>query len=200
MGATDVLRDLELLLLSRYPIIAVETYEEPRLEAALQAVTAKLAIRFYVWTLTEGLRRWASGSPIYDTHRPIIALGNLAAIRGDGVYYFKDLHRSLGEPEIVRKLVDLTEPFGEARRALVISAPRIQLPVELEKLVARIRLERAHDGGVFRHPTRSFSGGRRAGRPRRSARRARWRRSRRASSPAAPAAGRWRAGERGGDR
>ncbi len=134
-------KDLELLILSRYAIIAVETYEEERVEAAVQAVATRLQIPFFVWTLTEGLRRRGAETPIYDTQRPITALGNLAAIKGDGVYLFKDLHRHLGDPEVVRKLQDLARPFGQARRAILLSAPRIELPPELEKLAAFFRLE-----------------------------------------------------------
>ncbi len=137
----DFLRDLELLILSRYPIVAVETYEEDRVEAALQTIAEKLAVPFWVWTVTEGLRRPGGASALYDTQRPIMALANLAALRGDGVYLFKDLHRCLGDAEVARKLQDLSRPFGQARRALVFSAPRLELPAELEKLVVRIRLE-----------------------------------------------------------
>ncbi|MBI3457262.1 MAG: AAA family ATPase [Candidatus Rokubacteria bacterium] len=137
----QILRDLELLVLSRYPIIAVESYEEERVEAALRAVATKLAIPFWVWTLTEGLRRYGAESPIYNTQRPILALANLASLKGDGLYWFKDLHRHLGDAEVVRKLQDLARSFAKARRALAFSAPRIELPAELEKLVARVRLD-----------------------------------------------------------
>ncbi len=135
------LKDLELLILSRYPIIAVETYEEERVEAAVQAVAMKLQVPFFVWTLTDGLRRRGAETPLYDTQKPIMALANLAAIKGDGVYLFKDLHRHLGDAEIVRKLEDLARTFAKARRAIVLSAPRIELPPELEKLVAFFRLD-----------------------------------------------------------
>ncbi len=40
----EVLRDLEILILSRCPIIAVETYEEERIEEGLKGVAAKLGI------------------------------------------------------------------------------------------------------------------------------------------------------------
>jgi SpoVK/Ycf46/Vps4 family AAA+-type ATPase len=135
------LDDLELLILSRHAIVAVETYEEERIESALQAIAGRLEIPFFVWTVTDGLRRHGGGSPIYETQRPIMALGNLAAIKGDGVYLFKDLHRYLEEPEIVRRLQDLTRVFARARRAIVLAAPRIALPPELEKTVAHVRLD-----------------------------------------------------------
>ena len=42
----EVLKDLELLVLSRYPMIAVETYEEERIEEILKAVVSALYTAF----------------------------------------------------------------------------------------------------------------------------------------------------------
>ncbi len=137
----EALKDLELLIRSRYPIIAVETYEEERLEDALQRIAVKLEVFFFVWTITEGLARIGSTTAIYDTQRPVRALNNVAAMNTDGIYLFKDLHRYLGEAEVVRKLQDLARSFGRDRRALVLSAPQINLPVELAKLAAFFKLD-----------------------------------------------------------
>ncbi len=137
----DILKDIELLILSRYPIIAVETYEEERVSEALQHISEKLSIPFFIWTVTEGLKRNGMGKEIYDTLHPLKALNNLAAIEGDGIYFLKDLYRYLGETEVVRKLRDIARPLSKARRAVVLSAPQIDLPVELEKLAAFIRLD-----------------------------------------------------------
>jgi hypothetical protein len=137
----DVLKDLELLINSRSPIIAVETYEEERVEEALRAITTKLALPFFVWTVTEGLRRHGSETPLYDTQRPAMALGNLISMRAEGVYLFKGLDRHWGEAEVVRKLQDLARAFAKARRALILSAPQVVPPPELEKLVAVMKLE-----------------------------------------------------------
>lgn len=135
----DVLKDLALLIDSRYPIIAVETYEEERLEEALQQIAEKFGVPLFVWTITEGLRR-TGGDPIYDSRHPLKALGNLAAIR-DGIYLFKDLQRHLGEAEVVRKLQDLARSFAKKQRAIVLSASEISLPAELEKLAAFFKLD-----------------------------------------------------------
>ena len=89
----EVLKDLELLVLSRYPIIAVETYEEERIEEILKRIAAKLGIPLFMWTVTRGLERVGAGNPIYDSQHPLKALGNLAAIPNEGIYLFKDLHR-----------------------------------------------------------------------------------------------------------
>lgn len=137
----QVLKDLELLINSRYPIIAIETYEEERVEGMLQQIAARLGIPLFVWTITEGLKRIGLTNPIYDTHHPIKALNNLAAIKNEGIYLFKDLHRYLGEAEVVRKLQDLSRSFAQDRRAIVLSSPHIDLPPELEKLAAFLRLD-----------------------------------------------------------
>lgn len=137
----QVLKDLELLINSRYPLIAVETYEEERVEAALQQIALRLGVPLFVWTITEGLKRIGLNNPIYDTHHPLKALNNLAALKNEGIYLFKDLHRYLGEAEVVRRLQDLSRSFAKDRRAIVLSAPHIDLPPELEKLAAFLRLE-----------------------------------------------------------
>jgi hypothetical protein len=137
----EVLKDLELLVLSRYPIIAVETYEEERIEEILKRVAAKLEIPLFMWTITRGLERAGAGTPIYDSQHPMKALGNVIAIPDEGIYLFKDLHRYLGEADVVRKLQDLARSFARDRRALVLAAPKITLPPELEKITAFFRLD-----------------------------------------------------------
>lgn len=138
MGA---LKDLELLINSRYPFIAVETVEEERIEKALGQVAAKLGIPFFVWTLTDGLRRVGVDNPIWDTKRPLMALGNVAAMRTEAIYLFKDLDRHLNDAELVRKLQDLAPAFSRDRRAIIISAPKITLPPELEKQAVFFKLD-----------------------------------------------------------
>ncbi len=57
------MRDLELLIDSRYPFIAVETEEEDRLQDMLRRLAVRLSIPFYVWTPIEGLTRPPIKSP-----------------------------------------------------------------------------------------------------------------------------------------
>src|SRR5207245_5557708 len=57
-SAMAPLGDLELMIQSRYPFIAVETAEEDRLETTLSQVAGDLRVPFFVWTLTNGLHRF----------------------------------------------------------------------------------------------------------------------------------------------
>ena len=68
--------DLELMIQSRYPFIAVETSEEDRLETTLSQVAGDLRVPFFVWTLTNGLHRFGLPNAIYDSQQPLKALNN----------------------------------------------------------------------------------------------------------------------------
>jgi len=135
------LRDLELLIQSRYPIIVVQTWEEDRLEGLLGEIGARLDVPVFVWTLTQGLRRLGHVNAVYDSQAPLKALAGIAAMAGEaGIYLLKDLHHSLGDGAVVRRLLDLIAGFT-ARRAIVLCAAQLALPPELERVAARFTLD-----------------------------------------------------------
>src|SRR6266516_341133 len=113
------LGDLELMIQSRYPFIAVETAEEDRLETTLSQVAGDLRVPFFVWTLTNGLHRFGLPNAIYDSQQPLKALNNVAAMTGEAIFLMKDLHHYLTDP----------------------SAVRVELPPELAPLAARFTLD-----------------------------------------------------------
>lgn len=135
----DARKEIALLVNSRYPIIYLETWEEIRATEILRLVAYDLGIVLYVWTLTQGLSR-AGGAPIYNTREPIQGLTEIAGIEGDALYLFKDFHKHLEDQVVVRKLRDLAQQFRRARRSIVISAPTVTIPVELQRETARFHL------------------------------------------------------------
>jgi SpoVK/Ycf46/Vps4 family AAA+-type ATPase len=139
MPDKDPRRELALLVNSAYPIIYVDTWEETRAAAILEAVAKDLGIAFFEWAVTTGIAR-AGGAPIYNTHEPAQALATIESLAGDGLFLLKDFHKYLDQDLIVRKLRDLAQGFRRARRAIVITAPVVSIPVELEKDAARFSL------------------------------------------------------------
>jgi len=137
----DALRTLEILITSRTPFIAIETLEEDRVEQALERVAQRLNIPLFVWTMTRGLRRAGALEPLYDTKEPLKALRNLSDLPNAGIYLMKDLYRSLGDAAVVRTLQDLARAFSHDRRAIVLTAPRVELPSELATLASLAKLE-----------------------------------------------------------
>src|SRR5256712_11325243 len=124
------LGDLELMIQSRYPFIAVETAEEDRVETTLSQVAGDLGVAFFVWTLTNGLHRFGLPNALYDSQQPLKALNNVAAMAGEAIFLMKDLHHSLTDPAVVRKCLDLAPAFGHDRRVILMSAGGGRLPPE----------------------------------------------------------------------
>jgi SpoVK/Ycf46/Vps4 family AAA+-type ATPase len=135
------LRDLELMIQSHYPLIAIDTSEEARLERILAEVATSLRVPFFMWSVTTGLKRYGSLNSIYDSHAPLKALNNVGAMPGEGLFLFKDLHRYFDKPEIVRKLRDLAPSFKMDRRVIVLSAAQLSLPTELQTLAGTFTLD-----------------------------------------------------------
>ncbi|MGH2372660.1 MAG: AAA family ATPase [bacterium] len=137
----DTLRDLELLIRSRYLIIAIETFEVRRAEQVLQRIAAKLDIPFYLWTLADGLRQAGAGNPVPETKTAVRALSSVKEFKGEGIFFLKDLHRFLGEPEVAGRLLDVAWSFSGSRSTLILVAPHINLPEEVRELAAPFKLE-----------------------------------------------------------
>jgi ATP-dependent 26S proteasome regulatory subunit len=131
--------ELQLLINSHTPIISVETSEEDRLERLLLQVAARMGVPLYTWGITAGLKKF-TGAPIYGTDDQEKALANIALINGDAVFLLKDFARYCDNDRISRRLRDLADAFRSARRSIVISAPALKLPAELEADAAVFQL------------------------------------------------------------
>jgi len=130
MGPRSKLDELALLINSRNPIVTVETSEEQRFLALLERVAAELGIPLFVWSVTMGLSR-AGGAPLYNSDQPEQALTNISTVQGDGIFVLKDFCRYCDNDRISRRMRDLADGFGTARRSIVILGAAIQLPPEL---------------------------------------------------------------------
>ncbi len=149
----DLVRELDILIRARYPLLAVTTFEEirfRRLMAAVAATERHTAKGLFLWTRTSGLRQVAgpgigvSDRPISDTEDPLSVLEHIAAA-DRGLYVLADFGPYLApfgqaEPLLVRRLRELawsikTRPVT----ILFVGATFPDLP-ELEKEVKMVDL------------------------------------------------------------
>jgi ATP-dependent 26S proteasome regulatory subunit len=72
---------------------------------------------------------------MYNTTDPVQALANLETMSIEAVFVLKDFHRHLDNPVIIRRLRDVGQKFSANRRTLVLTAPAIEMPLELAGLV-----------------------------------------------------------------
>ncbi len=132
MPTPDKRDELRLLINSRHPIIAVETSEESRVEELLAQVAGELDIPFYTWSVTSGMSRRGTDQAMYDTEDPDKALHNISLIRGDGIFLLRDFVRYLEQDRILRRMREIAGKFREMRRSIILSAPVLKIPPELE--------------------------------------------------------------------
>jgi len=136
----DNIRDLELLILSRHPIIAIESQEEERVRDIARQTAARIDLPFFEWKATTGLLRAGTTEPIYDSAKPGQALRAAADMQTEALYLFDDLDKYFEDPAILRALRDIGERFGQDRRCLILCAPAIEVPVDLQTCTASMQL------------------------------------------------------------
>ena len=123
----------------------METSEEKRIEDLLAVVAAELDVSFFTWTVTQGLLRKGTDQAMYETEDPEKMLGNLVKMRGDGIFLLKDFARYLEQDRVLRRLRELAASFREVKRSIVLSAPVLKLPAELDDDCVPFRIELPDD-------------------------------------------------------
>ncbi len=138
------------LVRARHPVLLVETQEPERVVDAVQDLLEKGSIprgrAVKQYTLTKGLH--AEGGAAGRRVVPEEAL--LEAIKSPEptIFVFLDVHHQLGvggrpaEPGLVRAILDAAHAFksGPVPHTLLLVAPGLTLPVDLEKVVTVVDL------------------------------------------------------------
>ncbi len=136
----DAQTELELLIRSRLPLIAVHGVDEERIEELLARAARKLDMPLYVWTLTRGLRRSGSMNALNRGKSLEQAFDAAVRMQREALFLFRDLQQWVNDAETQRRILDLARHFDGDRRTIVISGPDIELPPALRPLCASWRL------------------------------------------------------------
>jgi SpoVK/Ycf46/Vps4 family AAA+-type ATPase len=143
------LREIELLIRARYPLLYIVSAEEARVSAALDAIAHRQNKGFYVWTETMGLQPGRAQTRLevnHSTTDPLEALEEIRNRSEAAIYLMKDLPvfleaRSEKANAVSRKLRDLAEALRTTYATVVLLSPRLLLSAELEKEVSVIDFE-----------------------------------------------------------
>ncbi len=135
---------LAVLAKARFPVLYVETFEERRALAAIRSAMEGGLLStprsVHTWSITTGLVD-PEGRVSPGTTDPLRALDAAPHVDRAAAFVFLDLHAHMGDgtrpadPAIVRKLRELAADFqnGLLARTLIIVAPALRIPPELEK-------------------------------------------------------------------
>jgi len=132
----DPCQEFDILIRAKYPIIYVASWEEARVENALRKVCAPLNRTLHTWTITQGML-----PPVPNIRTSTSLPGELEALAQVHeapeytVFLLKDFHVYMKDSRVVRLLRDLAIKLRGKAQTLVLMAPVLNLPAELEKEV-----------------------------------------------------------------
>src|SRR5437763_1845730 len=124
--------EMETLIRARYPLIYVVSWEEKRVEDALRTIARERGKKLNIWTVTQGFAGVA-GQRDHTTREPLVALDYVMNSPDQAIFLLKDFHAFIGDFNVTRRLRDLTLSLKNSFKNLVILAPVLKLPPELEK-------------------------------------------------------------------
>jgi len=134
---TDAIKEIDVLVRARYPILYIVSWEENRVAEALAKIGSSRGKKTFIWTINRGILPYSSqkGSEklISATKDPLSALSAVTKYAEPAIYIFKDLHPFMNDPTLVRKLRNLAYTLTKSHKTLILLSPLLKLPPELEK-------------------------------------------------------------------
>jgi AAA+ superfamily predicted ATPase len=136
--------EIDELIRARYPILYLLTWEENRAKQILLRIAQDQKKDIFEWSVTDGLRHLAKlhTKEAYKEHSrdPLVALNHVLQSTIPALYVFKDFHLYLKKPEMIRQMRDVAHTLRQTKKTLIIVAPVLDIPTELEKSVTIIDL------------------------------------------------------------
>ena len=141
--AKDALKDLELLLRSRYGLIYLDTLEEDRAEGLLRHMADAVGIPFFTWTRSRGLIREGMTDPVYQTRDPVKAMNHIAVSGIAALYHVRGLVGTLtgqGQELLVSLTRDAAKSLESLDGAVILTGEGTELPSSLKEVSATLTL------------------------------------------------------------
>jgi AAA+ superfamily predicted ATPase len=140
MNGRDEVQELCSLVRSRFPIILIESHEEPRIVELLNKVCNLENQLLMTWSITTGIRRHGRDEAIYQTNDLLDALKHIDKTPQNGVYVMCDAHPGFKDPVVMRLIREIALSHYRSARTLVFISPRLdELPSEILRLSAHFR-------------------------------------------------------------
>jgi len=135
------LRDLEAIIRSRTPLIAVESNEEPQIVRMVRQIGHRLQIKAYRWTVTEGLQAF---DPCDQPAQSVLKSQELLRyIKTEGkncLFVLLDFHPYLQDAIHMRQLKDIALTYTQHYSTVVLVGHSLPVPEELKPYTAYLRL------------------------------------------------------------
>jgi len=135
------LRDLEAIIRSRTPLIAVESNEEPQVVRFIRQIGQKLQAKAYTWTVTDGLQAFSpTDQPLQTVMKSQEVLSYIKSSATYSIFVLLDFHPFLSDTTHVRQLKDIALNYHKHYSTVVIVGYALPMPEELKPFTAYFRM------------------------------------------------------------
>lgn len=158
MSFKDSVTHFQTLVVSFHPVIVVDTVEEERVQALMQAACASMQMPIFEWSIAQGLmrspdspdNRWQNeyappgakrGQALPKTTEPLDMLRHIQDLSFKAVFWLKDFAPHLKDSVVARQFREVAQQFALNRSTVLISGSGPSLPRNCPRC------------GVFRHQT-----------------------------------------------
>jgi len=138
---SNELNDLSVILRSRFPLVVIESHEEPRVFALLERIAEANRWMLFAWSLVDGLRRSTNSEAMPMTRTLTECLAHVNKTSQGGLYVLLDAHPFLADPLNVRLIRQIALGYEKSPRTLVFVSAKLELEPELSRSCARFRLQ-----------------------------------------------------------
>lgn len=128
MPLSDVLRELELLVKSRYGLIVLETLEAERAEGLMRLLASRLLMPLFFWSPSQGLRVEGGKEEIYASSTLKGALEHMQVSQTPALYQMRALEGFLDDPVVLDKLLDVARRYAHMDGAVFLAGADVVLP------------------------------------------------------------------------
>lgn len=146
------LKDLDIIIRSKVPIVVVESFEERRCIELIQKIGEQKKLPVYVWSVIDGLVRVDSGYATQErlTEESDQALKHIRKQERPGLYIFCDLHPYLKDhPKNIRLLKEVALNYEQVPNTLLCVSHAFDVPSEIKKYTARFELNIPNEEQLF---------------------------------------------------
>lgn len=146
--AVDLTSEVTCYLKAGFPCLYIQSHEEERVVEQIAEVAKSIKRKVCYWTVTKGWQMQEADGKVRELKNatdPKDAVEWVSKTTGGGtadtVYIMKDFHAWIEEPTVTRAIRDAIPICKADGRTLIVCAPRVIIPVELEKDMTLITLD-----------------------------------------------------------
>jgi ATP-dependent 26S proteasome regulatory subunit len=142
--------EIEVHIRASYPILYVVTWEEERVSNAISEIADKVKRPRRSWSLTQGLKPTGIDSGLENTRLPaeIQVLTHILGVKDPAIFQLKDFHAYMNDARVIRLLRDAAGKLRSKNQTIVITAPILKLPPELEKDITVVEYPLPGEGEI----------------------------------------------------